>query len=85
MRQRVARALELPSDLMLDVARLSLVGDLELLIENHRGLAEYNPALVTFHTPAGRIAVAGENLEIGSISVDGITVLGKIRSITYLD
>lgn len=85
MRQRVARALELPSDLMLDVARLSLIGDLELLIENHRGLAEYNPEQVTFHTPAGRISVTGENLEIGSISPDGITVLGRIRSITYLD
>lgn len=85
IKQKVASLLELPGDVMLDVARLSLIGDMELLIENHRGLEEYNPSLVSFRTPHGRIAVAGENLQIGSISPDGIVVLGKIRHVQYLD
>lgn len=85
IKQRVATLLELPGDLLLDVARITLVGNMELLIENHRGIVDYAQDRVTLRVPQGSIAIAGENLEIGSISPDGVTVLGKILQINYLD
>lgn len=85
VRQRVASIFELPGDVMLDVARITLIGDMELLIENHRGIAEYKPDQVVLTASHGRIAVSGEALEIGSISPDQITILGKIRAVQYID
>jgi sporulation protein YqfC len=85
LRSKVASLFELPGDVMLDVARLSLVGDMELLIENHRGLVEYNPDRLVLGVPQGKVAIGGVELQIGSISPDQVVILGKIRSIQYLD
>ncbi len=84
LKQKVASIFELPGDVMLDVARISLVGDMEVLIENHRNIVEYTPSRVVLGVPNGNVAITGENLQIGSISPDGVVVLGKVRSLEYL-
>lgn len=84
VRRKIAALMELPGDVLLDVARLSLVGDMELLIENHRGLTEYTTSQIRMHTPQGEIEVTGEELQIGSLSPDAIAVVGRIRQIRYL-
>lgn len=85
LRRRVAAIFELPEDMMLDVARISLVGDMELLVENHRGLVRYTPEQVVLGVPQGRVAVGGNELVIGSLSADQVIILGKIRSVQYLE
>lgn len=70
---------------MLDVARISLVGDMELLVENHRGVVEYRSERIALVVPNGQIAIAGEGLSISSISRDQVLILGRIRSIHYVD
>lgn len=85
LRSRVTSLFELPGDVMLDAARLTLVGDMELLVENHRGIREYTPERVVLASPQGTIVVEGTGLEIGSISPDQVTVLGRIRAFRYAD
>lgn len=85
LRQKVASLLELPGDVMMDVARITLVGDTELLIENHRGLTEYTAERVVLTVPQGQLTVTGRELSIGSISPDQIVIQGKIRGINYRD
>lgn len=85
LRQKVASLFELPGDVMLDVARVSLVGDAELLIENHRGVVEFTPNRVVLGVPGGQVAIGGEQLNIGAISPDQVTISGRIREIKYLD
>jgi sporulation protein YqfC len=83
LRQKVASFLELPGDVMMDVARISLVGDMELLIENHRGIVEYKPERVALAVPNGQVAIAGTDLAIATISPDQVLIRGRIRSIAY--
>jgi len=85
LRRKVAAMLELPEETMLDVARISLVGDMDLLVENHRGLVFYSPEQVVLAVPQGRIAVSGAELSIGYLSPDQVTILGRIRSVRYVD
>lgn len=85
LRHKVAAMFELPGDVMLDVARISLMGDRELLIENHRGLSEYTPDRVVLLTPQGALAISGQDLQIDSISPDQVVILGRIRSMQYQD
>lgn len=85
LRRKVAAMLELPEETMLDVARISLVGDMDLLVENHRGLVFYSPEQVVLDVPQGRVAVAGAELSIGYLSPDQVTILGRIRSVRYVD
>ena len=70
---------------MMDMSRITLLGDAELMVENHRGLAEYTTESLVISTPRGRLAITGSDLSIGSISPDQVTVSGKIRSLQYID
>ncbi|MFZ5826065.1 MAG: sporulation protein YqfC [Bacillota bacterium] len=84
LRDRLVSLLELPGDAMLDVARITVVGDMEMVIENHRGLNEYTPDRVVMTVPEGQICIDGEGLQIGSISPEQVILLGKIRGMRYL-
>lgn len=77
--------LEMPEDVVLDVSRLVLVGNLQLLVENHRGLAEFSAGRVVIFVPRGRLIVQGEDLIIGRISQDAITLLGRISGLSLDD
>lgn len=83
LRDRLVSLLELPGDVMLDVARITMVGDMEMVIENHRGLTEYTPNRVVLTVPEGSLAIDGDDLRIGAISPDQIILLGKIRGMRY--
>lgn len=83
LRDRLVSLLELPGDAVLDVARVTMVGDMEMVIENHRGVTEYTPSRVVLTVPEGQMAIDGEELRIGAISPDQVTLLGKIRGLRY--
>lgn len=83
LRQKVASLLELPDDVMMDVAHISLVGDMELSIENHRGIVEYKPERVVLVVPNGQVRIEGTDLAIATISPDQVLIRGQIRSIAY--
>ncbi|HEY3363603.1 MAG TPA: sporulation protein YqfC [Symbiobacteriaceae bacterium] len=85
LRDKVASMFELPADVMMDVPRISLVGDMELVVENHRGLSEYKSDRVVLAVSGGQVAISGADLAIGSVSPDQIVILGKIRAFQYID
>ncbi|NPV70472.1 MAG: sporulation protein YqfC [Firmicutes bacterium] len=81
IRNRIAGALELPGDVVLDLPRITLIGNVEMSVENHRGLIEYSPECVVIGFGEGQITIRGEELKIGSIVPDEITLTGRICSI----
>lgn len=85
LREKVASLFELPGDVLTDCSRLTLIGARELVVENHRGLYEYETDKVVLSVPEGRLTVAGQGLSIRSISPDQLTIEGSIRVIEYSD
>ncbi len=76
--------LELPGDVMLDMPKITMVGDIKLYIENHRGIIEYSTAGVRISVMEGELAVSGEGLTLRNVLPDEICVEGKIKSISFL-
>lgn len=85
LRQRVASLLELPGDVMLDEVRITLVGTMELVVENHRGLVEFEPERVVLQVPNRQLAISGDRLAIASISPDQVVIHGQILALRYSD
>lgn len=79
--ERFSSELDLPPDLLLDLPRATLVGGVQLLIENHRGLLEYTPGRVRILTGAGQLTVVGERLTIGRILRDELRLDGRIDAV----
>lgn len=83
LRERLVSLLELPGDVVLDVARITWIGDVELVVENHRGLTEYRPDQVVLRTATGQLVIDGEEMQIGLLSSDQVILLGRIRGLRY--
>ena len=75
--------LELPEDIMLDLPKIVLVGNLQVFIENHRGIQEYNPQLVRVVVNDKIVEVTGESLTLRNILPDEICVEGQINSLSF--
>ncbi|MFX4263394.1 sporulation protein YqfC [Pelotomaculum propionicicum] len=76
--------LEMPGDVMMDMPKITMVGDIKLYIENHRGIIEYSSTGVRVSVMEGEVAVAGEGLMLRNVLPDEICVEGKIKSLSFL-
>lgn len=81
--RRLTQTFDLPQDLVFDLPRITVVGGLQMTIENHRGLVEFSSTRVTVATARGRVVIAGEELRIGVVHDEEITVTGQLGSISF--
>lgn len=77
----LAEVFELPSDVVMDVARTTLVGTNRLAVENHRGIASFSSELIRIAVPGGSLVVKGRDLLIGTVTATLITVQGQIAGL----
>lgn len=75
--------LELPKDIMLDLPKITLIGNLQLYIENHKGIIEYGGLRIRVNTNAGILRILGKNLVIKTIVTEEIIIIGEIDSIEF--
>ncbi|HOV79709.1 MAG TPA: sporulation protein YqfC [Bacillota bacterium] len=83
VRKRLSELFEIPGDVMLDLPKITLVGNIQILVENHRGIIEYTPQRVRVCTGDGEVAVGGEDLILRNILPDELMVEGKIRTLSF--
>lgn len=81
--QALAGLLDIPPDIVLDLPRITMLGNKQLLVENHKGIIEYNPVLVRIKLTQGELAVTGTDLSLGSLQAEQILVEGTVAGIKY--
>lgn len=81
LKRQISDFLEIPNDVMLDLPKVVLIGNLQVFIENHRGVMEYTPELVKVLVGEGEIKITGEGLTLRNMTADEIIVEGKIKNI----
>ncbi|SMB90968.1 sporulation protein YqfC [Desulfonispora thiosulfatigenes DSM 11270] len=74
---------DIPKDIMLDLPKISVMGDIQVYIENHRGIIEYKTENVRVSTTLGEINIEGEELVLRNIGAEEIYVDGKIKNISF--
>lgn len=82
--QGLAGALDLPRDAIRDLPRLTLIGQGELVVENHRGVALFDRERVLVELPGGRLEVCGHRLVIDRIDREELVVTGRIDVVRFL-
>ncbi len=76
--------MELPRDIVLDLPKITLVGNLQLYVENHKGIIEYSTGLIRINTKSGILVVTGSDLSIRTIVIEEIIVVGRIDKVEFL-
>lgn len=80
----LAQGVDLPQDLVLDIPRVTMVGKLQLTVENHRGLLLYSPHEVWVSVTRGLLKIRGDDLSIGVVHQEELTVVGLLRSVEFV-
>ncbi len=80
---KVDKFLELPKEVYSNEAKISITGFDELIIENFKGILEYEEFFVRINTYIGIININGYNLNLENMTNDDLRVKGKIESIEF--
>lgn len=83
LQKKLLNALDLPEDSGGLVVKLTVMGNENMLIENHNGLFEYALECVRVKTSAGLLVVGGADLNIIEVSGERLYISGKFASIQY--
>lgn len=83
LQQTVNKVKSLPKNLVLQLPRITLLGNLQCGIENHDGILQYSSELVIVKTGNYRIYIEGTGLVITSLSAEAFYVEGKIGQVRY--
>lgn len=80
-RSRFSRILELPREVEENNTKIIINSFDEMLIENYKGILEYEEFYIKIKTDIGVININGFNLGVEQITEDDIIVKGKIESL----
>lgn len=75
--------LEIPREVMTKVPKITITGFDEILIENFKGILEYENIFVKISTHIGNININGFNLTLSQMTEDDILVTGKIDNLEF--
>lgn len=78
---KIDEILEVPREISGGDPKVTIIGFDEMLIENYKGILEYEEFYIKINTAIGNINVNGFNLNLEQITEDDIAVKGKIESI----
>ena len=82
-REIIAETFDLPKDIVLNVPKITIIGNDEITIENNKGIILFYRNVIKVNTKVKAINIEGENFEILYIGDSTITISGKFKSISY--
>ena len=80
---RIDKMLELPKEVYSNMPKISIMGFDEMLIENFKGILEYEEFYIKISTYIGIININGYNLNLENMTNDDIKVTGQIESFEF--
>lgn len=81
----MADFLEIPKDLVLDLPKVTVIGQNELYLENHKGIIEYSLNRLRVNLSRGFLEIEGKDLEISILMPEEMKIIGEISVIKYVD
>lgn len=81
----VTHKMELPADVMMDLPRITMIGQIHIYIENHRGLLQFSDKELRLLLKQGQLLIKGEQFVLKTMLPEEILLEGKIAQVLYLD
>lgn len=81
--KKINKILDIPEEIVSDVPKITCLGFKKILIENYKNILEYQDVFIRINTSIGIINVSGSVLKMEEMTIDDITIEGKIDSIEF--
>lgn len=78
--RKIDQILEMPQEVYSNIPKIIVTGFDEMVIENFKGILEYEEFFIRINTHIGIININGYGLNLENMTNDDIKVTGKIES-----
>jgi sporulation protein YqfC len=85
LQKKLANLLEIPDDIVLDLPRITLLGNMQMLVENHKGIIEYTNKNVRIRLKRGELVIVGVGLLLGNLQAEELIVEGEITELRFVE
>lgn len=80
-KKRLNDMLEIPKEVYSNIPNFIITGFEEMIIENYKGILEYEDFFVRVNTFIGIVNIHGINLKLDKMTEDNLKITGKIEKI----
>jgi sporulation protein YqfC len=82
-RYEINKILEIPTEIISTIPKLTSLGFEKLMIENYKNILEYEEHFIRVSTSIGIINIDGINMKMEEMTKDDIIIEGSIESINF--
>ncbi|WP_439649654.1 sporulation protein YqfC [Gracilibacillus salinarum] len=79
----ITRTFDLPSEVTLELPRITMIGSIHAYIENHQGLVVFSSQELLLKVHQGFVRVKGEAFVLKMMIDKDILLEGKIQDVTF--
>ena len=80
-KRRLDKILEIPEEIYTNTPKITITGFNEIILENYKGILEYEEFFASISTYIGIININGYNINLEKMTNDDIKITGKIESV----
>ena len=80
-KRRLDKILEMPEEIYTNIPKVTITGFNEMILENYKGILEYEEFFASISTHIGIVNINGFNINLEKMTNDDIKITGKIESI----
>ena len=80
-KKRIDKLLEIPQEVYTNTPKITITGFNEIILENYKGILEYEEFFASVSTYIGVVNINGYNINLEKMTNDDIKITGKIESI----
>lgn len=83
VKNKVSEELNIPKEVILDIPKITIIGNTEVTIENHKGIIQFSKECIKLNSKIGIITINGSEFEICYIGDKTIILNGAFKGIFY--
>lgn len=83
LKSNLSDQLEMPKDIVMDLPKITCIGNTQMNIENYKMVIEYSSDLLRLRTNDGELKIVGLDLKIEAITEEEVQITGTISSMDF--
>ncbi len=85
VKKAFAERMDLPQDIILELPRITMLGQIHMYIENHKGILTFSETELRLGLKQGYLLIKGQNFVLKTILVEEILLEGEIEQVLFVN
>ena len=81
---KAADTFDLPGEVVWDLPRITIVAGNRVVVENHKGLMDYNENSIVVAGGRVEVRILGNDLELRAMNADELLITGDVFNVEFI-